>query len=100
MPKKSKAYWLYMVRCRDRSLYTGISIDVKARVARHNTGHGAKYTASRRPVRLVYSEKVGSLSLAMRREHEVKRMSKARKTTLIGSQKKAHRTLRRSSLRS
>ena len=96
MPKKSKAYWLYMVRCCDRTLYTGISNDVKARVERHNTGHGAKYTASRRPVRLVYSEKLGSLSLAMRREHAVKRMSKARKIELIGSQKTKRRALRKS----
>ncbi len=95
MPKKSKAYWLYIVRCRDRSLYTGISIDVSARVARHNTGHGAKYTSSRRPVRLVYSEKVGSLSLAMRREHAVKRLSKAHKIALIRSHKKSRRPRRK-----
>lgn len=74
-----------MVRCADGSLYTGYTRDVQARVEVHNAGKGAKYTRSRLPVSLVYSEECESLSAALKREREVKPWSKARKEALVAS---------------
>jgi len=72
-----------MVRCRDGSLYSGITIDVEKRLKEHNNGTGAKYTSGRRPVILVYCERLGDVSGARKREAQVKRLSKARKERLI-----------------
>ena len=78
------AEWhVYMVRCADRSLYTGVATDLKARVATHNAGKGAKYTRGRRPVKLVYQEAVAGRSAALRREHAIKRLPVAAKRRLI-----------------
>ncbi|MBI3099178.1 MAG: GIY-YIG nuclease family protein [Planctomycetes bacterium] len=77
--------WVYMVRCRDGSLYTGVSADLDARVAAHNAGRGAKYTRSRRPVALVWCARAKSLSEALRREWRLKRWSRARKLALLKS---------------
>lgn len=86
MSHKSKTDWfVYMVQCADRSLYTGIAIDVEARVTRHNEGAGARYTRSRRPVELVYSEQAADKGSALRREAEIKRLSAADKRAMIGS---------------
>ena len=74
---------VYIVRCADGSLYTGLARDPHARLKVHNSGKGAKYTRSRRPVSLVYVEPCGSLSDAMKREHEVKPLSRAKKEALI-----------------
>ncbi|MCK5340152.1 MAG: GIY-YIG nuclease family protein, partial [Desulfobulbaceae bacterium] len=66
----SNAWHVYMVRCRDGTLYTGIATDLNRRIAEHNSEkNGAKYTRSRRPVCLVYSEKVESRSAAAKREY-------------------------------
>jgi len=75
---------VYVVRCSDASLYTGIARDVQARIAEHNTGRGAKYTSSRRPVTLVYTESVADRSSALRRESEIKKLSASDKQLLIG----------------
>ena len=76
--------WLfYMVRCRDGSLYSGISNDLPERLRKHNSGQGARYTASRRPVSLVYSEVYATVSEARKREAQVKRLSRAAKELLI-----------------
>jgi putative endonuclease len=80
---RTKSVSVYIVRCSDNSLYTGVSKDLKARVLAHNAGRGAKYTKAHRPVVLVYSERTSSLSLALRREYQIKRWSKARKEALI-----------------
>ena len=72
-----------MVRCADGTLYTGFAHDPQARVAVHNTGKGAKYTRSRLPVSLVYSEQCESLSAALKREHQLKPMSRVKKEALI-----------------
>jgi len=72
-----------MVRCADGTLYTGFTRDPEARVAVHNAGKGAKYTRSRLPVSLVYSEECGSLSAALKREHELKPLSKTKKEALV-----------------
>lgn len=71
-----------MVRCADGTLYTGFTRDPAARVTVHNAGKGAKYTRSRLPVSLVYSEQCDSLSAALKREHELKPLSKAKKEAL------------------
>jgi predicted GIY-YIG superfamily endonuclease len=76
-------YYVYIVRCADGSLYTGLARDPQQRVAVHNAGRGAKYTSSRRPVALVYQEAVKSLSDALKREAQIKNWRRARKDALI-----------------
>jgi putative endonuclease len=72
-----------MVRCADNSLYTGIALDVERRLAEHNGKGAARYTRSRQPVKLAYSETVDSRSAASSREIAIKRLSKAEKEALI-----------------
>jgi predicted GIY-YIG superfamily endonuclease len=72
-----------MLRCADDSLYTGVTNDLDARLAAHNQGKGAKYTASRLPVSLVYQQRATSKSAALRRELQIKGLSKAQKQALI-----------------
>lgn len=82
----NNAHWyVYVVRCRDGSLYTGIAKSLEKRLAEHNSDNqlGAKYTRSRRPVKLVYQERCASRSLASQRESAIKRLSKLQKETLI-----------------
>ena len=76
---------LYLIRCRDGSLYTGITTDVARRFAEHqeNKGAGAKYLRGRGPLTLVFQKKLGSRSLALGVESRVKKLSKARKEDLI-----------------
>lgn len=78
-------WYLYLVRCRDGSLYTGITTDVARRFVEHqgNGNTGAKYLRGRRPLVLVFQKKVGSRSLALAVENKVKKLSKARKEKLI-----------------
>ena len=76
-------HFVYIVRCADGSLYTGATRDPDARVCLHNRGRGAKYTATRLPVTLVYREPCGSLSAALRREHQIKTWSHAEKEALL-----------------
>jgi putative endonuclease len=80
-----KPWNVYIVRCADGSLYTGIAKDLERRVTEHNSDNtlGAKYTRARRPVELVYSEHFDSRSDAARRESEIKRMKRHAKNTLI-----------------
>jgi putative endonuclease len=79
----SDMHFVYMVRCTDGTLYTGYTSDLNRREKVHNSGRGAKYTANRLPVSLVYSEQCESLGKALRREYEVKRLSRAQKELLI-----------------
>ena len=74
---------LYILRCRDGSLYTGITTDVKKRFDAHNAGKGAKYTRGRGPLELVYSEDCGDHSTALKREAEIKIMPREEKIALI-----------------
>ncbi len=77
-------YYLYIVRCSDNSLYTGITLDVKRRIAEHNDSKkGARYTKSRRPVVLVYSEVCNSKGEALKREAYIKKLSREEKNTLV-----------------
>ena len=83
-------YFVYIVRCADASLYTGFARDPEERVAVHNRGKGAKYTASRLPVTLVYQEPCESRSGALKRECEIKTWSRTRKEALIRSAEGGH----------
>lgn len=76
-------HFVYVIRCADGSLYTGYARDPHAREATHNAGKGARYTSGRRPVRLVYSEEFQTRSEALKREHQLKRLSRAAKEALI-----------------
>jgi predicted GIY-YIG superfamily endonuclease len=76
---------VYMVRCADGTLYTGLARDPHARLKVHNSGKGAKYTRARLPVSLVYIEPCESLSGALKRERQLKPWSRAQKEALIAS---------------
>lgn len=76
-------FYVYIVQCSDGSYYTGWTPDIARRLDRHNKGIGAKYTASRRPVRLVYAEVAADRSAALRREYAIKQYSRGEKRTLI-----------------
>ena len=79
------SHWhVYIVRCSDQSLYTGIAKDVSVRVAQHNAGKGARYTRGRLPVELVYREAIGEHGAALRREIAIKRLRASDKNRLIG----------------
>ena len=83
----SADYVVYILRCGDGSLYTGITTDLERRVAVHNSGKGGKYTRSRLPVELVYWEEHDTKENAMRREWAIKQLTRQEKLALI--QKKA-----------
>jgi putative endonuclease len=76
-------YYLYILECADKTLYTGITTDLARRVFEHNsTNLGAKYTAARRPVKLVYSKRFKDRSYASREEARIKRLKRAEKLKL------------------
>lgn len=76
---------VYILHCSDDTLYTGITNDLKARIAAHNSGKGARYTAGRRPVRLIYVETAVSRSAALKREWTLKRYSRQKKMALAAA---------------
>lgn len=76
-------WYVYILRCADGTLYTGISTDVEKRLQAHRSGRGAKYTRSRCPLTLVYREVCGSHSQALKRECRIKSMTRAEKLQLI-----------------
>ena len=82
-----KQWTLYIIKCRDASLYTGITTDLGKRLKRHNEGRATKYTRGRSPVRLVYSESLDNESLARKREMEIKKMPRAAKLRMIRNKK-------------
>lgn len=75
--------YTYIVRCRDGTLYTGWTNNLEKRIKDHNDGKGAKYTKSRRPVVLAYYEEFRTKEEAMRREWEIKHMSRAQKLEIL-----------------
>ncbi len=77
-----KVWKLYILRCGDGSLYTGITTDVQARLAVHRSGKGAKYTRGRLPLELVYSEECGTHSDALKRELAIKALTREEKERL------------------
>ncbi|MDJ0910496.1 MAG: GIY-YIG nuclease family protein [Woeseiaceae bacterium] len=83
----SPDYSLYILRCADGSLYTGIAIDVDSRLVEHESGRrGAKYLRGRAPFRLVFKAQVGDRSEAQRAEYRVKRLDRAEKLRLIAGE--------------
>jgi len=78
------AWFVYVLRCNDGTLYTGISRDVGARVDKHNRGKGARYTRGRGPVALVHKERKSSHAAALRREAAIKALPRKRKLELVG----------------
>ena len=78
-----KQWFVYILECSDGSFYTGITTDLEKRVRRHNSGSGAKYTRSRRPVKLIYGKETASKSAAKRKEIEIKSLSRENKERLI-----------------
>lgn len=79
--------YTYIVECSDGSLYTGWTNDLEKRLKAHNDGKGAKYTKSRRPVVLAYYEEFQTKEEAMRREWEIKQMSRQKKIRMISAEK-------------
>jgi len=80
------SYYVYIVKCSDDTLYTGIATDIKRRVEEHNSStKGAKYTKTRRPVKLMYSEELEDRSSATKREIAVKKLSRDKKLELINA---------------
>ena len=78
-----KTWYLYILRCGDDTLYTGITTDVQRRLADHRAGKGAKYTRGRAPLELVYEESCGTHSDALKRELAVKALPRAEKEKLF-----------------
>jgi predicted GIY-YIG superfamily endonuclease len=76
-------WYVYLLRCADGSIYTGITNDVRARVQKHNHGKGAAYTSGRRPVVLIYQEQCPDRGSALRREGQIKGWRKKKKEDLI-----------------
>lgn len=79
-------WYLYILRCGDGTLYTGITTDVEKRLEQHRTGKGAKYTRGRSPLELVYREECGTHSDALKRELAVKRLPRAKKERMLGQE--------------
>lgn len=76
-------WYVYMLRCGDGSLYTGITDDVEKRLAAHRAGKGAKYTRGRGPLELVYTEEQPDKPAALRREYAIKRLPRKKKLELF-----------------
>ena len=81
MPR-SRAH-VYLVRCGDGTFYIGMALDVQKRLAQHAAGNGAKYTRSRGPLELLWSEGPMTVSRALRREHQLKQLTRVQKLALI-----------------
>ena len=83
-----KQYYVYLLECCDKTLYCGYTTDIAKRVAKHNQGKGAKYTKGRLPVSLVYKESYNSKTEALKREYNIKQLSRERKLALIEKENK------------
>jgi len=81
--KMENTWYLYILRCKDGTFYTGITTDVEKRFQTHQSGKGAKYTRGRRPLELAYREQCGTHSDALKREIQIKRLSREQKQALI-----------------
>ncbi|MEK7109565.1 MAG: GIY-YIG nuclease family protein [Patescibacteria group bacterium] len=78
-------YFVYLIECKDRSLYTGITNDLKRRFAQHQNGEGGHYTSSKQAVKIVYSESHPDRSSALKREAQIKSWPRQKKLSLIQS---------------
>lgn len=82
---------VYLARCRDGSLYAGVTTDLIRRLAQHNSGRGGAYTRSRAPVTLVYTEQASDQSAALRRERALKQLTRAEKEQLVSDYRRPAR---------
>lgn len=87
------AWFVYMLRCGDGSLYTGYTDNVERRLAVHQSGKGAKYTRSRLPVELAYREELPDKSAALRREAAIKKLTRPQKLALIAASQPEHKEI-------
>lgn len=78
-------YYVYLLKCKDNSLYCGYTDNIEKRISVHNSGKGAKYTRSRLPAELVYYEEFSEKREAMKREYEIKKLTRTQKTELVNS---------------
>lgn len=85
MERCEMGWWVYILRCADGTLYTGVTDDVERRAAAHNSGKGAKYTRGRGPVEVVYREACADRSAALRREAAIKKLPRGQKLALVGA---------------
>lgn len=93
LPKKRGQKWfLYILKCRDLSLYTGITTDIERRFKTHSSGKGARYTRTRLPLEVVYQEPCKTRTQALIREYAVKTLPKTKKLALIALKKRDRRT--------
>src|SRR3989338_3571384 len=76
---------VYIIQCKDRRLYTGITNSLDRRLAEHNSGHGSRFTKFRTPVKLVYCQEVATRSDSLKREAEIKKLNRSEKLALIRS---------------
>jgi len=81
-----QAWFVYIVRCNDDTLYTGMTNDIVRRIDQHNAGTASRYTRVRRPVELVYQQQVESRSAALKREYAIKQLTRRQKEQLISDQ--------------
>ncbi len=88
-----QTWYLYILRCKDGTLYTGITTDVDKRLEAHRSGKGAKYTRGRSPLELVYRETCGSHSEALKRERKIKSLTREEKQKLIESEENQEKTI-------
>jgi putative endonuclease len=82
MADGGREWFVYILECADKTLYTGATSDVRKRLARHQTGKGARYTRGRLPVKLKYAESCGDKSGALQREYAIKRLTRKEKLRL------------------
>ena len=83
--KNAERWTVYILRCKDSTLYTGITKDIERRIKQHNNGKASKYTQTRRPVTVVYKEKKMGRANALVREAEIKQYSKGKKELLVST---------------
>jgi len=81
--RNCKSWYLYIVECCDKTLYTGITTDISRRLKEHNAKRGAFYTQNKTPVELVYQETLSDRPSALKREREIKRLTRLKKLALI-----------------
>jgi predicted GIY-YIG superfamily endonuclease len=85
MKGQAAGWFVYMLRCADGSLYTGITTDLERRCTQHNRGRASRYTRARLPARLIYQEAWATRGLALRREAAIKALPRRRKEALLGA---------------
>ena len=95
---KTKTWWVYLLRCKDNSLYAGVTTDIDRRTGEHNNSKlGAKYTRARRPVSLAYLEQADDKSTACKREYQIRQLTKLKKEQLVSHYSEGNSEMTKSS---